>query len=87
MSFLDALRRRRSQQEDKEPPLHPQDWLSSGGTGWGPDHNQPNPFARAFRQVKQDAMETVDDIRDEPSEVPYRLKKRLDEYMPGGRQK
>lgn len=61
----------------------PRDWYSAEGTGWGPQHDQPNPIARAFRRLRQDVSETRDDFRDELSEVPYRLKKRLDAYIKG----
>lgn len=61
----------------------PRDWYSASGTGWGPSHDQPNPFAKAMRRLRQDAGETLDDLRDEPEEVPYRLKRRLDDYIKG----
>lgn len=72
--------------KESTPKPAPRDWLSSGGTGWGPNHDQPNPFAKMLHQVKQDAIETAGDIRDEPSEAPYRLKQRFDSYMIGGDQ-
>ena len=63
--------------------LKPRDWYSATGTGWGEQHDQPNPFARAMRRLRRDASETLSDLRDEPEEVPYRLKRRLDDYIKG----
>lgn len=50
--------------------------------GWGEDGTQSNPFTRLGKQVVQDARETVDDIKDEPAEVPYRIKERFRGYFP-----
>ena len=73
------------EQEPEQPrPLNPvRDWYSASGTGWGPNHDQPNPFARALKRLRQDVIETGYDLRDEPGEFPYRLKKRLDAYIKG----
>lgn len=86
MRFTDMIKQRMQEEKTKESAPKSRDWLSSSGTGWGPHHDQPNPFAKMLHQVKQDAIETVGDIRDEPSEVPGRLKQRLDSYMIGGDQ-
>jgi len=59
------------------------DWWSANGTGWGAEHDQPNPFARALQRLKQDASEAIDDLRDEPSEVPYRIRTRLNDFIKG----
>lgn len=50
--------------------------------GWGPEGDQPNPFVKAAKDVMQDARETVSDIKDEPAEVPYRLRERAKRYFP-----
>lgn len=63
--------------------LKSRDWYSAEGTGWGEKHDQPNPFAKAMRRLRQDASETLSDLRDEPGEVPYRLRRRLDDYIKG----
>jgi len=76
MSYRKALRQH-------APPSPPRDWYSALGTGWGERHDQANPFAKALRRLRQDTSETLNDLRDEPEEVPYRLKRRLDSYIKG----
>lgn len=61
---------------------HVRDWWSSTGTGWGPNHDRPNPFVIAAKQMATDARETVMDVQDEPQEVGYRIRERLKSYMP-----
>lgn len=51
-------------------------------SGWGPDHDQPNPIKRLGQRLVRDATETVQDLRDEPQEVPYRLRERARGYVP-----
>lgn len=70
--------------EQPRPLRPPRDWYSASGTGWGAKHDKPNPFAKAWNRLKQDFVETGHDLREEPGEVPYRLKKRLDWYIKGG---
>lgn len=38
------------------------------------------------QNVAQDLRETADDIKDEPSEVPFRIKERVKEYLPRWKQ-
>lgn len=59
------------------------DWWSASGTGWGPNHDRPNPYAVAAKHLAQDARETIMDVRDEPEEVLYRIGERLKAYLPG----
>ena len=49
--------------------------------GWGPDGNSENPFLKLGKQVVRDTKETISDIRDEPAEVPYRIRERLLDYV------
>ena len=72
MSFPEAFMRKK-----KEPA---KDWWTSG---WGPNRDQPNPFLKLVRRAKQDVEETAMDLRDEPSEVPDRIRKRLKSYVTG----
>ncbi len=55
--------------------------------GWGKDGDQPNPFTKLGKQVVREGKETLDDLRDEPSEVPRRLPIRLRDLMFGRRGK
>lgn len=57
---------------------------SSGrqGSGWGVNHDQPNPIIKLGKRLWQDASETVGDIKDEPGEVPYRIRERFKSYFP-----
>lgn len=50
--------------------------------GWGPKGDQSDPFTRLGKRVIRDARETVSDIKDEPAEVPYRIRERLRGYFP-----
>lgn len=66
----------------------PRDWWSATGTGWGPNHDQPNPFAKAFsgalQRLKRDVIETGYDLIEEPGEVPFRVRHRIDQHILGG---
>ena len=53
-----------------------------GLEGWGPNGDQENPLVKLGRRVAGDARETVYDIKDEPQEVPYRIKERIKSYLP-----
>jgi hypothetical protein len=87
LSLIDLLKRKYGEDQREPPPAPspqlPRDWWSARGTGWGPNHDKPNPFAELLTRLQTDATETVADVRDELGEVPYRLKRRLDDYIKG----
>ena len=55
---------------------------AAGIDGWGERGDQENPLIGLGRRIAGDARETVSDIKDEPAEVPYRLRERARSYFP-----
>lgn len=51
-------------------------------TGWGENGDQPNPIVKLGKQIATDAVETVSDLKNEPEEVPYRIRERARSYFP-----
>ena len=50
--------------------------------GWGPEGDQEDPFTKTAKRIVTDVKETVGDLKDEPSEVPYRIRERISSYFP-----
>lgn len=50
------------------------------GPGWGERGDQPNPIIQLGKRLITDATESVQDLKEEPGELLYRLRERVRSY-------
>lgn len=66
-------------QEQQEAPPAPKP--KRRPWGWGPNGDKEDPITQLVKKVARDYKETAMDLRDEPQELPYRIRERLRSYV------